>query len=104
MPFAGAFNHWRFRKTGKKTVLGYVHVWVGRALLVVGLVNGGFGLKLADEGSGGKIAYAVLAAFVALVYGSVLVWWYILGGKSGKTAAEEMAAEVELEASGIQSN
>jgi hypothetical protein len=93
MPVAGSYNHWRFRKTGKKTFVGYGHVWIGRILIVLSLINGGFGLKLAKEGSGGKIAYAVLAAVAAIAYGGVLAWWYTFGRK--KVKASESAA-IEL--------
>jgi hypothetical protein len=96
MPVAGSYNHWRFRKTGKKTKIGYGHVWVGRILIILSLINGGFGLKLAKEGSGGKIAYAVLAAVAAITYGSVLAWWYVFGRKTTKS---EEAVTIELNSS-----
>jgi hypothetical protein len=97
MPFIGAISHWRSRKTGKKPVLGYLHVWVGRIVITISLVNGGLGLRLAEGSSGGEISYAVLAAVVATVYGAMLVWWYFFNSRAGKRAAPAPAAEVELE-------
>ena len=93
MPFAGAYNHWRFKKTGQKTKIGTGHVWIGRILIALSIIDGGFGLKLAKEGSSGKIAYAVLAAIAGLVYAGGLGWWY-LRGRKGSATTETVAVEL----------
>jgi len=99
-PFLGAINHYYFRKTGVKTVLGYAHVWLGRVLLILGLVCGGLGIRLADELNPGKIAYSVFAGIAGLVYFVMLGWWYF-GRKAtkksepGQEETGEMAARVD---------
>ena len=49
-----------------------MHIWYGRALFIMAIVNGGLGLQLAARlGSrtiGGEIAYGVVAGVVGLVY------------------------------------
>jgi hypothetical protein len=41
---------------------------VGRLFLLLGIINGGTGLKLADNTTGGIIAYAVVAGVFAVAY------------------------------------
>ncbi|KAF7125598.1 hypothetical protein CNMCM5793_001837 [Aspergillus hiratsukae] len=72
-PFLGAIHHWMYirKKAQTRTPLAPVHVWLGRILIVLGMVNGGLGLKLADNTHGVKIAYAVVAGVCGGMY---LVW------------------------------
>ena len=74
MPFAGAFNHWRYKHTKQSTIVGRVHVWLGRILIALGLITGGFGLKLANEGNGPKVAYIVFTVLTVVTYVAMLVW------------------------------
>ena len=66
-------------------MIGTGHVWIGRILIALSIIDGGFGLKLAKEGTGGKVAYAVLAAFAGIVYAAVMAWWYLRGRKASAT-------------------
>lgn len=54
--------------------LSFVHRWAGRGLIALGMVNGGLGLKLAQNTNGGIIAYAVVAGLAGLVYVTLVVW------------------------------
>lgn len=73
----GLLHHAQWLQNKKRrTVLAYVHIWTGRLCIVVGMVNGGFGLQLAGVTDPGKIAgYAVVAVVsfsslvAAIVYG-----------------------------------
>lgn len=40
MPLLGHLNHRAFRNTGQPTKLAPVHVWLGRAVVLLGVVNG----------------------------------------------------------------
>ena len=55
---------------GVAAAWSYVHIWLGRAAITLGIINGGLGLQWADSmnmsSRGGIIAYAVIAA---------IVWW-----------------------------
>lgn len=60
--------------------LGHLHRWLGRAALILGMINGGLGLQLARKGMGDLgapksllIAYGVVAGVVGVVYLSVVV-------------------------------
>lgn len=83
-PILGLIHHTLYKrramafKTGSsdkkpgRTVPGYVHLWLGRTLIVLGMINGGLGLRLAAspfENQQPKIiAYAVGAAIMGILY------------------------------------
>lgn len=76
----GHIHHVNFASTGKRGVWSYAHIWNGRTVMALGIINGGLGLDFAgiknpnDEYSGGLvdrkwvIAYAVVAAIVGSFY------------------------------------
>lgn len=57
-----------------RTAPGYVHLWLGRILVVLGMINGGLGLRLASHspyetnGRTKAIAYGVGAGVMFLLY------------------------------------
>lgn len=51
--------------------MSYVHLWWGRGLILLGVVNGGVGLQLSRARNGYIVAYSVIAAFMYVVYGVV---------------------------------
>ncbi|KAL2818333.1 hypothetical protein BJX63DRAFT_71120 [Aspergillus granulosus] len=67
-PFIGFWHHYKFRKTQSTGWWTQVHIWLGRLFLLLGIINGGIGLKLADNTTGGIIAYAVVAGVFGVVY------------------------------------
>ncbi|PLN80378.1 CBD9-like protein [Aspergillus taichungensis] len=72
-PAMGLLQHMHFRRTGGKSPFAYAHRWLGRMLIVLGIINGGLGLRLAGIGSpgtpkGAMIAYSVIAGIVGLTY------------------------------------
>lgn len=69
-PALGLLHHRHYRKYQSRTVVSYVHIWYGRALLLIGVVNGGLGLRMAGSPSAFIIAYAVLAAVLGAAYGA----------------------------------
>ena len=52
-PFRGYFHHWRFVRMQKPVTWTRVHVWYGRALILLRLVDGGLGLATASVGAAG---------------------------------------------------
>lgn len=55
----------------------FVHKWLGRILILLGIINGGLGLKLAadvDNVKGSLDVYVVLAAGVVIVWGGIVGW------------------------------
>ncbi|EXJ53460.1 uncharacterized protein A1O5_13328 [Cladophialophora psammophila CBS 110553] len=97
--------HWFHKKVPKVVHFVHIHLWLGRALILLGIVDGGLGFQLADTfkapkwANGWKIAYGVCGALVWIIYVSVVIVWVELK-KPDATAAvvagsEEMAALTE---------
>lgn len=71
-PILGFLHHRLFKKYQSRTFWSYAHIWLGRAAVTLGIINGGLGLQWADSmnmsSRGGIIAYAVIAAIAWLVW------------------------------------
>lgn len=71
-PVFGLLHHILFKKHGSRTLWSYVHIWLGRAAVTLGIINGGLGLRLADSmnmsSKSGIIAYGVVAALMWLTW------------------------------------
>jgi hypothetical protein len=89
-PLAGYLQHRWFKKDGGDSIFGHVHRWLGRAAILLGIINGGFGLLLArdfmgDTGAtrGEEIAYGVVAGVVGLSWlAAILVKKVVLKGRT----------------------
>jgi len=82
-PFLGLLQHLHYRRSLDRSAYGYAHIWYGRVLMILAVVNGGLGLQLADNSTGGTIAYGVVAGIVGVVYiGTIFL--ERLGGRIGK--------------------
>lgn len=68
-PFIGLLHHRQYKKLGQRSYFGHAHMWWGRIIIVLGIINGGLGLRLAGNSKKGEIAYGVVSgiAFVAYV-------------------------------------
>ncbi|ROW10049.1 hypothetical protein VPNG_06518 [Cytospora leucostoma] len=66
----GFMHHRKFKKTQKPTKLAPIHVWLGRLIIVLGIVNGFLGFPLALSP---RYDYALLAIIVAVVSMMTLV-------------------------------
>jgi len=68
-PFLGLYHHLQYRKTSTRKPLSHVHIWLGRILIVAGIINGGLGLELAANASKRQlIAYGVVSGVVGVLY------------------------------------
>ncbi|KFY07249.1 hypothetical protein V492_07320 [Pseudogymnoascus sp. VKM F-4246] len=85
-PLFGFFHHRRFMAIHKRGKLTLFHVWYGRILIILGMLNGGFGLKLAANSTGGNIAYGVVVGVVGATYVAVLVHFEVTGGINNSLA------------------
>lgn len=72
-PILGLLHHRLFKKYSHHTLWSYGHIWLGRAAVTLGIINGGLGLKLAGNSRSGEIAYGVIAGFMWLVWVATLV-------------------------------
>lgn len=73
-PALGILQHRYFRKTGEKGLFAYTHRWLGRTMIVLGVVNVGLGFRLAQGPRGAIIATSVVAGVIAVFYISVVAW------------------------------
>jgi hypothetical protein len=78
-PILGLLQHLHFRKTGTRSGMGLGHQWLGRTVIILGVVNGGLGMR--ESGPVGDswvptfapILYGIVAAVVLLIYLAVVV-------------------------------
>ena len=79
-PAMGLLQHLHYRKTGERGVFAYAHRWLGRALLALGIINGGLGLRMArGDGNGAPMAVFVAYGVVAGVMGALYIASVIVG-------------------------
>ena len=84
-PVLGRLHHSQYTRLGKRTSLAPSHVWLGRGLLLLGVINGGLGLQLANNTKKGEIAYGVVAGVFFLLYIAVVV---VFSRRSKETLAQ----------------
>lgn len=87
-PVLGMLHHRHYVKTQARGIISYVHIWMGRVLMVLGVLNGGFGLQLASESQGYIIAYAVVSVVVFLTYFGFKAWKFFYTPKGSIDGAE----------------
>jgi hypothetical protein len=80
-PVFGFVHHKMFKKYGTRTFWSHAHLWLGRLVIPVGMVNGYLGIDLAgDASTGERVAYVAVAAVmltiyvVAIIYGEFTRW------------------------------
>ena len=72
-PILGFLHHTMFKKHSRRVLWSYGHIWLGRIVITLGIINGGLGLKLAERSpfaakKGAIIAYGVVAGGIWLIY------------------------------------
>ena len=72
-PLFGLMHHFIYLRSHGPTSWGLTHVWVGRGIIVLGMINGGLGLQLANNSTKGEIAYGVIAGVVFVLYIGVIL-------------------------------
>ena len=98
MPIAGWLQHSCYCKFQRRTWWGRGHAYLGRALLLLALINVGLGLQLAAPYGGipvkkGEIAYGVLGGIVGGTYLVVIGITAILRRKNGTEAKDDEGDE-----------
>ena len=80
-PIFGFVHHKMFNKYGTRTFWSHAHLWLGRLIIPVGMVNGYLGIDLAgDADTGERVAYVAVAAvmltlyILAIIYGEFTRW------------------------------
>lgn len=98
-----------FKKKEKRTIISWLHVWGGRLAILLGIINGGFGLKLGMvRFSGYRAAYGVVATVMGVLFIFSIIFAEVRRGaenpslrsRRGKGAAlnrEEEGQDVRME-------
>ena len=79
-PTLGLLQHLHFRKHGNRSAFGHSHRWLGRAFILLGVLNGGFGFQITSPIGTHYVptyavaVYSVFAAIIFLIYMVVLFW------------------------------
>ncbi|KAL5435066.1 hypothetical protein PMIN05_007440 [Paraphaeosphaeria minitans] len=94
-PVLGLIHHFRYKQVGRRTFWSYGHLWLGRLLIPLGMINGGLGLLLATETGYGRpttgqvIAYGVVAGIMSLLWLAATII-----GERRRTKAHKVQVEV----------
>ncbi|KAK7943439.1 uncharacterized protein PG986_012552, partial [Apiospora aurea] len=71
-PIGGYLHHMHYVKHQRRGAVSHVHIWYGRALMILGVINGGLGIELVRNNGGGGtgliVAYSVVAGVIGLLY------------------------------------
>ncbi|KAI9844188.1 MAG: hypothetical protein M1838_002291 [Thelocarpon superellum] len=78
----GILHHSMYLRTRRASVPTHLHIWLGRIVLLLGLINGGLGLQLADNTRSGCIAYGVVAGIVGVSYFVITATAKLVGSRS----------------------
>jgi len=61
-------HHSAFKRVGGRTGWSHGHIWLGRIIITLGIINGGLGFLLAQNTNVGPIVYAVVAGLFYIAY------------------------------------
>ncbi|KAK1730858.1 hypothetical protein CaCOL14_002942 [Colletotrichum acutatum] len=88
-PFLGYAHHAYYKKFQTRGVISHVHVWFGRIVMVLGIINGGLGLELASSSRAYVIAYSVVAAILGVAWIGSAVWGEMRKSKRNTVKREQ---------------
>jgi uncharacterized membrane protein (DUF485 family) len=77
-PIMGILQHLYFKKTGGKSIFAYLHRWIGRCAIALGMINSGLGFQLAGTtgiivSTGSYVrSYVLLGVFVSIWFSLVV--------------------------------
>ncbi|RGP66094.1 hypothetical protein FSPOR_6920 [Fusarium sporotrichioides] len=67
-PVLGWIHHRNYVKHQRRTTVSHAHIWYGRGIMIVGIINGGIGLQLSGASTKLIAAYSVVGVIVSLIY------------------------------------
>jgi len=92
-PILGWLHHRGYVNRGGPTVWTRMHVWFGRAIMILAVVNGGVGIQYAANSVPGEKGFGVVAGVGGLAYIGVLIWVWMTGGRKAEGRRSE---EIEV--------
>ncbi|KAE8441765.1 hypothetical protein EG329_004323 [Mollisiaceae sp. DMI_Dod_QoI] len=91
-PIFGIIHHIQYKRNLSRAGVSHLHIWYGRILMLLAVVNGGLGLKLANNTKNGEIAYGVVAGVIGLIY-IIFAVFKRKGSSSSMLARKEVVVE-----------
>ncbi|KAH8903658.1 hypothetical protein BR93DRAFT_947285 [Coniochaeta sp. PMI_546] len=73
-PILGAIHHSQFKRLRRRQIWSHLHLWNGRIMIPLGIINGGLGLRIAGASKEIKTAYAVVAGVLGGLWISVAIF------------------------------
>ncbi|KAI1037779.1 hypothetical protein LB503_009416 [Fusarium chuoi] len=67
-PILGWMHHRNYVKYQRRTTISYGHIWYGRAIMIVGIINGGIGLQLSSASTALIVGYSIVGILVSAIY------------------------------------
>ena len=101
-PILGILQHRHFKKTGGKSIFAYLHRWIGRCAIALGMINNGLGFQLAATNviiptSSYIRNYVILGILVLIWFGLVVYDELRTHQEKVATKREEKGALDEME-------
>lgn len=85
----GLIHHQIYRSRHSRTLWATAHVWFGRVVITLGIINGGLGLQLSGNTVKGEIAYGVVAGVMWWLWMVVVIWSYYKRGAHNDRTGEK---------------
>ncbi|KAM5387550.1 hypothetical protein ACJA88_001902 [Fusarium oxysporum] len=89
----GWAHHRYFVNYGKRGLISHAHIWFGRVLMILGIINGGLGLQLAGSPQCYVIPYSAVAGIAAVLY----ITGIFVGGMRKITRAKQTSPQIVQE-------
>jgi hypothetical protein len=96
LAIAGYFAHDMNKRKGSTSIVARIHLWTGRLLITLAMINGGLGLNISRYSTRSEhIAYGVVAGVMWLLFATSSVR-HEVRLREGKVAVEEITGEKQL--------
>lgn len=97
-PMTGITHHLLFKRSGGPNAATYPHVWWGRAVVTLGIINGGFGLQLTDNSRASEVGYGIGAAIIWCLWMAVILTAFMKskGKHEGEFGVEKRTDSFEM--------
>jgi len=76
-PITGLTHHLLWKRSGRPNPATYFHIWWGRAIITLGIINGGLGLQLSGNTTKGEIIYGVVAGVIWSLWVVLIVTTFV---------------------------
>jgi RP/EB family microtubule-associated protein len=96
-PLWGVLHHLGFKSKQRRTGISYVHIWLGRIAVILGMINGRLGIRITGIGNvagevtkGYTIAYMIVVAVMGTLFIASAVYGELRGSRRKSTASDSI--------------